>query len=51
MEEEIISLLEYKSIVLFNTLNNLLDDTGQQILYQYDHTINEIYEHKLLLKR
>jgi hypothetical protein len=43
-DENAIKLLENHSIELFNQLNNLLDKSGQEILFSYDCTINKIYQ-------
>ena len=43
-EEKIqINSLEVKSIELFCKLNTLLDESGQEILFEYDCTIHKIY--------
>ena len=45
---EEIKKLEIKSIELFYMLNKLLNESGQEILFEYDCTINKI--HNLLKK-
>jgi hypothetical protein len=40
---EQIKSLENKSIELFCKLNTLLDESGQDILFEYDCTIHKIY--------
>jgi hypothetical protein len=38
-----IKTLENKSVELFCKLNTLLDESGQEILFEYDCTIHKIY--------
>lgn len=39
--------LEKRSIELFSLLCNLLNESGQELLFQYDCIIHKIYEIKL----
>ena len=40
---ETIKALENVSIELFCKLNNLLDESGQELLFEYDCTMHKIY--------